>query len=252
MFSHVDALYLPRIAETREHVAQSIGRLLAELDGEAALLGFLLEYGAMRIGPLQRIPIWLRAAANAAAEEGHEAVAEELQLAASREVGHRKLLIVDLVMQREVWYRRVATANLCLGSLVWQASAQQHAALREAAAKDPRGMIATELELADFGRVFGPALVEKCRSLLGSDAEDCMGFVQARAEDACSRAGVRLARLDALLRDDPERAASWAAESSQVIRSYLDALVSCVERRPRPSGASRRWSSEASASIELR
>jgi len=47
-------------------------------------------------------------------------------------------------------------------------------------------------------------------------------------------------------------AASWAAESSRVIRSYLDALVSCVERRPRPSGASRRWSSEASASIELR
>lgn len=235
MFSHVTALYLPRIAETREQVAVTIEGLLAKLDGPEPLLGFLLEYCAMRIGPLQPVPTWLRSAAAMAKAAGHAEVGIELNLAADRELEHRHLLIDDLVHQREVWYRRVSTHAIGLRGLVHQRpspAALHHAALRKDAAGIPLAMIATELELAEFGRVFGPALVDACRSMLGDDADGCMGFVQARAEDAYRRANERLLRLEVLLVRHPKRAAAWAKVASSVITSYLDALAACAELRP--------------------
>jgi hypothetical protein len=234
MFSHVDALYLPRIAETRAHVAVAIERLLVKLDRDEALLGFLLQYCAMRIGPLQPIPTWLKAAAAMAKAAGHAEVEVELTIAAQREQQHRLLLIDDLVQQRQVWYRRVSSRSVDLSALVRQrpsVAALQHAELRKSAAGVPLGMIATELELAEFGRVFGPALVDACRSILGDDAEGCMSFVQARADDAHLRASERLLRLDALLIAHPNQASAWARLAASVIESYLDALEACTDRR---------------------
>ncbi len=234
MTTSVDTLYLPRIAETRDHVALGIAGLLAKFDHEEPLLGFLLEYCAMRIGPLQPIPRWLRAAARTAKAAGQLGVGEDLALAAEREQDHRLLLIADLVAQRELWVRRVGPCGIGLHALVRQQTdpaVAQHAQLREAAASDPLAMIATELELAEFGRVFGQALVDACRSILGTQAEDCLGFVQARAEDAYERASLRFDRLDALLAEHPERAAAWAKVAGRVIRSYILALDSCTERR---------------------
>jgi hypothetical protein len=234
MFSHVEALYVPRIAQTREHVSTGIARLLGKLDGDEALLGFLLRYCAMRIGPLQPIPQWLKGAAAMARAAGHAEVGVELMIAAEREQAHRLLLIDDLVQQRQVWYRRISPRSIDLSMLVHQrpaAAALHHAELRKAAAGVPLGMIATELELAEFGRVFGPALVAACRAKLGDDAEGCVGFVQARAEDACERAGDRLLRLEALLVQHPKQAAAWAKLAASVIGSYLDALESCTSSR---------------------
>ncbi|MFV8751913.1 hypothetical protein ACNOYE_15315 [Nannocystaceae bacterium ST9] len=235
MTSHVDALYLPHIAATRARVCSATEALLARLDADEALLGFLLQYCAMRIGPLQPIPGWLKAAARMAHAIGHHEVGVELSTASKRETEHRLLLIDDLVAQRSVWYRRIGPREFGLQALVHQrphADAQRHAALRQAAAGDPLGMIATELELAEFGRVFGPALVEACHSILGRDAEGCTNFLEARAEDAHQRASERLHRLDALLNEHPRKAGAWSKLAGDVVDSYLDALGSCTERRP--------------------
>jgi hypothetical protein len=243
MFSHVDALYLPRIAETRAQVAVAIERLLAKLDDDEALLGFLLQSCAMRIGPLQPIPTWLKAAAAAAKAAGHPEVGIELAIAADREQEHRLVLIDDLVQQRQLWYQRVSPRAIDLRALVHQrpgSAALHHAELRKAAAGIPLGMIATELELAEFGRVFGPALVDACRSKLGDDAEGCIGFVQARADDTRQRASDRLLRLEALLVQHPRQAAGWAKLAGSVIESYLEALDSCTELRVRASWFRRR------------
>jgi hypothetical protein len=251
MFSQVDALYLPRIARTREHVATAIAGLLGQLDSDEALLGFLLEYCAMRIGPLQPIPTWLKAAAAMAKAAGHAEVGVELGIAAEREQQHRLLLIADLVQQREVWYRRVSARAIDLRALVHQRpspAASNHAKLRQAAAGVPLGMIATELELAEFGRVFGPALVDACRSKLGDDAEGCVGFVQARADDARQRASERLLRLEALLELHPSQALAWARLAGSVTESYLAALESCIGLRLHPS-VGRRRSKDSSTSV---
>ncbi len=243
---HVKALYLPRVAAIRAQLVTATDELLAELGTTEAMLGFLLEYCAMRIGPLRPIPSWLVTAAREAALAGHELVAAELRLAATREREHRLLLVEDLVALRETWNRRVDEADeIDLRALVQrepEAATQRHAKLRELAAADPLAMIATELELAELGRTFGPALVAACQATLGDDAQGCLGFVRARAEDAQRRADVRLLRLDALLVEQPEQARSWAAVSSTVISSYVDALWACTGRGvrltidPAPSG----------------
>lgn len=252
MFSHVEALYLPRIAETREHVAVAIERMLAALGSDEALLEFLLEYCAMRIGPLQPIPTWLKAAAAMAKAAGHPEVGVELGMAADREQQHRLLLIADLVQQRQVWYQRVSARAINLRALVHQRpnpAALRHAELRKGAAGVPLGMIATELELAEFGRVFGPALIDACRSKLGEDADGCLGFVQARADDACQRASERLLRLEALLVQHPRQAAAWAKLAGSVIDSYLDALESCTQLRVRASAFRRRSTDSITSSL---
>lgn len=235
MPSLVELHHLPRIAPTREHIASAIDELLAGLVDDADLLGFLLEYCAMRIGPLQAIPRWLRGAARVAGAAGHVEVSVELGLAAAREQDHRLLLIGDLVAQREVWQRRFGGRSIDLRALVHQvphAATQRHAAQRKAAHEDPLAMIAVELELAELGRRLGPGLVELAHATLGPDAEGCLGFVAARADDAARRSTQRERRLEALLVSHADLAESWAEQAAEVTLGYLAALGTCARARP--------------------
>jgi hypothetical protein len=233
--SLVETHYLPRIAPTREHIALAVDELLACVAGEAELLGYLLESCALRLGPLQGIPRWLRGAARKAGAAGYVEVAVELGIAAAREQEHRLLLVGDLVAQREVWRRRLGGPEIDLRALVHRSphpAARRHAAQREAAHDDPLALVAVELELAELGRVLGPDLVSLARLALGRAAEGCLGFVRARLDDAERRRMARERRLEQLLDSHAELAESWADTAAAISLGYLAALDACTQRSP--------------------
>jgi len=243
MFPHIDAHYLPHVLPLRAERDKSIESLLFELADDRALVHFLMSYCSMRIGTFRPISGWLRKSARLGRDAGDDEVGDELCRAAEREEEHRLFLIADLVSQREVWTKRLGGHPIGLLALVRRLpnpTTARHVELRHAVSEDPFAMIAVELELAEFGRAFGPALVQGAHVMLGDAAEDCLRFVQARTEDAVERSHARQRRLELLLARDPSKGEVWAARSGELVRSYCEVLIASTAHghlRTPPSGS---------------
>ena len=222
--------YLPEVLAAREYHAARAQALLDGLQTEAQLLSFVLGFITLRVGCLRDIPRWLRESAQLC--EPHSAqAARELRDAAALEQRQRMLLMEDLV-EIHALLPRMSLASLVRGTL--DPRVARHGRMRALVPTrdEPLVALAVELELAEFGRAFGPALIGACERLLGPGT-DVSRFIRARAENLSARVQARRERLEQMLEVQPERGPSWARVGRELVASYVDALEACVEAYPR-------------------
>lgn len=228
MLTLVDTHYLPFVSASRGRICEQSEALVEELATPRDALGFMLTFLALRIGPLGPIPHWLRTSAEKL-EATHPEIAEALVATAEFEQRHRReTLLEDLIGVRRRW----GAIDLCaLIRQPFDARIERHARLRELVptTSEPLVVLAVDLELAEFGRVFGPALIDASRRVLGPGGDDCLRFVCARSSTAEARVHARLAQLDGVLAQYPTRGRAWAKVASDVTESYIDALVAGLE-----------------------
>lgn len=216
--------YLPQVVASRAHVTARAQCLLDGLDTQAQTLSFVLGFVTLRIGCLRDIPRWLRTSAELCEPSAPQAAAQ-LRDAAALERLHRMLLMEDL-LELHALLPRVSLASLVRGP--HDPRITRHARMRELVPTrdEPLVALAVDLELAEFGRSFGPALLDACRRTLGLEVDVCR-FVRARVENLDERVEARREGLEALLRERPGRAASWARVGRDVCSSYVDSLEAC-------------------------
>lgn len=222
--------YLPEVLASREHHAARAQALLDGLQTEAQLLSFVLGFITLRVGCLRDIPKWLRESARLC-EPRSAQIACELREAAALEQQQRMLLMEDLVEVHGL-LPRMSLASLVRGTP--EPRVARHARMRALVPtrEEPLVALAVELELAEFGRAFGPALLEACRWVLGPDTDVCR-FIRARVDNLEARVRARRERIEQVLQAQPERAGSWARVGRELVGSYVDALEACVEAYPR-------------------
>jgi hypothetical protein len=230
--------YLPAVSASRSLASRRVGDIAFQLDTPAHTLGFLLSFLAVRIGPLQSIPAWLRLSAGLVERE-HPEIAQDLREAAELERLHRRALIEDLA-ELSLLVDGVDTHELIRRP--FDPRIERHSKIRALVPTrtDPLVALAIDLELAALGQELGPALIAAGRRALGPGIR-ARRFIHIRTEETARRIQARVARLEPLLAEHPERAAGWARVAVEVTQSYLDTLDACVEYgrslAPRLSGA---------------
>ena len=218
--------YLPAVSGARTTLAGRSSRLALELDTPARTLGFMLSFLALRIGALREIPTWLGTSAGLC-QATDPMIAQDLRAAAALEREHRLLLMEDLVELRAE-LPGVELGSVMAVTLDPRVARQARVRALVPAREEPLLVLAVDLELAELGRVLGPALLRACARQLGPDI-DARRFIRARSSDAQRRIWARLDRLGPVLEQERGRAGSWARVGSQVCASYFECIEACVE-----------------------
>ena len=236
---YVDQHYVPHVEAARARSAEhpSLQALLGEGLDATEQLASLIEFCAIGVRVLRPLEDTLRRAASVSLTMGRDELAQQL-LIGSRRAGERRLLLVDdLVQLAQLWRQQVlgGESRLDLRSLVHQsappAAARQVAWLEDSPLDElPFLALGVLIELGEFARSFGTQLMRASEAKLGSEIFECMGYIQAAAEDAAlAQDGLR-ASLDDILRVSPDFGELIAAVGLASVEARIEVWATCVRR----------------------
>lgn len=231
--------YERALAPVRAQLAASrfATRLLAPASPPSSLSEllerFVIEVTARGVAMAEPAEECIESAAHRCSAHGFPEIGKALARVAQHEAGRHLRLIADthaLVARRRRQGRPTHPAGLLLGRPSTPAI-RRAIRLHEDAIGGPWpcAELAVLFEIQNIWATHGPALVSRCRDVLGPDCVSCMTFIEEHARPDSMSARLFATELDRLLTSRPDATPALISAGSSVIHAYGAFFDECLD-----------------------
>lgn len=245
--------YETAMEPARREFSQRMNALYKRVEPSACAM-FLMHYSAQGVAMTKDVPVWIRAAGEAAKSKGYAVLGKMLVEHAGHEEGHHEMMDRDIDSLVGWWNERFEKP---MNSSSFRDQAplpavhayrQLHLDLIEQA---PYAQIAVEYEIERLSTGDGPKLFRRMIGQLDLQVVRCLSFLTEHVAIDAGHTRLNKRSLGRLVANHPETLAELVNRGSAALRTYASYVEGCAElatasvdefRLDRPRRRPRAWS----------